>query len=59
MVATHPSRIFASGSASTLYITIPSGVVTDSRFPFEADDEVKVTIEDDRLIVTRATDGTD
>lgn len=52
MVDTHPSRIFASGDATTLYVTIPAQVVADSQFPFEPDDDVSVTIEGNRLIVT-------
>jgi hypothetical protein len=54
MATTHPSRIFASGTASTLYVTIPAQIVTDSQFPFEADDDVVVTLDDDRLIVAPA-----
>ena len=52
MAATHPSRIFASGPASTLYVTVPSRVATDSRFPFAVDDAVRVTIDGDRLVIT-------
>lgn len=54
MTTAHSSRIFASGDATTLYVTIPAGVVTDSQFPFEADDEVTVSIEGDRIVVTAA-----
>lgn len=52
MVDTHPSRIFASGDATTLYVTIPAQVVADSQFAFEPDDDVSVSIDGDRLIVT-------
>lgn len=55
MTSTQPSRIFKSGTATTLYVTIPAEVVTDSQFPFEVDDEVTVTIDEDRLIVTGET----
>jgi hypothetical protein len=51
MTTTHPSRIFDSGSANTLYVTIPAAIVSDSSFPFEADQPVTVTIEGDRLTV--------
>lgn len=52
MAITHPSRIFASGTASTLYVTIPAEVVSDSQFPFEVDDEVTVEINGDQLVVS-------
>lgn len=52
MVDTHPSRIFASGDATTLYVTMPAEVVSDSQFPFDVDDDVIVTIDDDRLVVS-------
>lgn len=52
MTSTKPSRIFASGDATTLYVTIPAGIVSDSQFPFDADDDVRVTIDGDRLVVT-------
>lgn len=58
MVATHPSRVFRSGDASTLYVTIPADVVSDSQFPFEADQAVVVAIEGDRLVVTPEDGGT-
>jgi hypothetical protein len=59
MVTTHPSRIFASGDATTLYVTIPAQIVADSQFPFETDDDVSVTVDGDRLVVTDAADGAD
>jgi hypothetical protein len=55
MVTTHHSRIFASGHATTLYVTIPAQVVADSQFPFEPDDNVSVTIDEDRLVITAAS----
>lgn len=59
MATTHQSRIFGSGPATTLYVTIPAHVVTDSRFPFERDADVSVTIDGDRLVITSlAEDGT-
>lgn len=56
MAQSHPSRIFDSGSASTLYVTIPAQVVADSQFPFEPDDAVVVRIEGDSLRVTSTED---
>lgn len=52
MATTHPTRIFASGNANTLFLTIPARVVTDSQFPFDADDEVTVAIDGDRLVIS-------
>jgi hypothetical protein len=57
MVDTRQSRIFTSGDATTLYVTIPAEVVSDSQFPFDADDDVVVTIEDDGLVVTSPEEG--
>lgn len=56
MTTSHSSRLFASGTASTLYATIPAEIVTDSQFPFEADDAITVTIDGDRLIITADAD---
>jgi antitoxin component of MazEF toxin-antitoxin module len=53
MVDTHSSRIFRSGDATTLYVTIPAGVVSDSQFPFDADQEVTVTIDGEQLLVSK------
>lgn len=52
MTHRHQSRVFANGTATTLYVTIPAHVVSDSQFPFDTDDEVEVTIDDDRLIIS-------
>ena len=35
------------GKARTLFISVPSSVVTDSRFPFHAGDRVKIRITND------------
>lgn len=59
MVDTHPRRIFRSGDATTLYVASPAEAASDSQFPFEADDEITVTIEWNRLVVTENTEGTD
>lgn len=59
MTTSHPSRIFASGDATTLYVTIPAQVVSDSQFPFKTDDAVTVTIENDRLVITRKEGSTE
>lgn len=57
MAQSHPSRIFDSGTASTLYVTIPAQVAADSQFPFEADDAVVVEIDGDALRVIAPEDG--
>lgn len=45
-------RIFESGQARTLYVSIPSEVATDSSFPFEKGEDVTVSIHDGELRVT-------
>lgn len=55
MTTSHSSRLFTSGNANTLYATIPARIVTDSRFPFEVDDAITVTIDGDHLIITADT----
>lgn len=52
MTITHTSRIFASGEAATLFLTLPAAVVSDSTFPFAVDDTVHVTIDGDALHIT-------
>lgn len=49
-------RIFSSGEAKTLYISIPSSVVTDSAFPFEEDQTVTIRIESGELNVIPTED---
>ncbi len=53
MATTETSRIFKSGDANTLYVTIPAAVASDSQFPFEAEEKVIVEIDGDRLLITR------
>jgi hypothetical protein len=57
MPTTHPSRLFASGDASTLYATIPAALVTDSQFPFDVDQPVTVSIDGDSLTITARGDA--
>lgn len=59
MATTYPSRIFPSGDATTLYVTIPAADLSASQFPFDADDDVTITIDGDRLIMTEANEGGD
>lgn len=59
MVTTHSSRIFQSGDATTLYVTIPAELVSDSQFPFDVDDRVTVTIDGDLLVITDNAEATD
>lgn len=46
-------RVFSSGDANTLFISIPSDVAVDSAFPFEEGQEVKIRITDDTLVIER------
>lgn len=58
MVLRGTGRIFRSGEAKTLYISIPSSVVTDSTFPFEEDQTVTIRIENGELTVEPTEDQT-
>lgn len=58
MTTTHPSRIFDSGPATTLYGTIPAQVVADSQFQFKYDDAVTITIDGDQLVIRSHTEDT-
>jgi hypothetical protein len=58
MSNTEASRIFASGKATTLYLTLPAAIVSDSQFPFEPDDTVQITIENDELRIKPVSDTT-
>lgn len=52
MTTTKRSRIFSSGNATTLYLTLPAAVVSDSQFPFAPDDAVQVIIDGETLQIT-------
>lgn len=52
-------RIFRSGEANTLYVSIPSVVATDSAFPFEEDASVTISIEGDGIRITPTDEATD
>lgn len=56
MTTTQDSRIFASGPATTLYVTIPARLASDSQFPFEVDDDVTITIDGEKLVITPTED---
>lgn len=55
MVKDGRGRVVAVGKAKTRYITIPSNVAGDDRFPFVDGEEVKITINNDKksLAVTK------
>jgi hypothetical protein len=38
-------RVVSQGNAKTKYLTIPSALATDSNFPFEEGEQVKITID--------------
>lgn len=57
MPTTHPSRLFESGDATTLYATIPAALVADSQFPFDVDQPVTVSIDGDSLTITAGRDA--
>jgi co-chaperonin GroES (HSP10) len=45
-------RVVAVGKAKTRYITVPSDVASDDRFPFTNGEEVRVTIQPDKKSLT-------
>ncbi|MHA1252644.1 MAG: hypothetical protein ACTSRP_21840 [Candidatus Helarchaeota archaeon] len=47
-------RIFRRSKAHTMYISVPSVIVMDSRFPFSRNGEpVIILIDNDRLIIKK------
>jgi len=42
MVLKERTRILQSTNAKTQYITVPSVMVSDSQYPFKANDEVEI-----------------
>jgi hypothetical protein len=49
-------RIFSSGDANTLFVSIPADVAVDSAFPFDDGQEVKIRIEENKVIVETVED---
>lgn len=49
-------RVFSSGDANTLFVSIPADVAVDSAFPFEEGEDIKIKIEDGKLIVEAIED---
>lgn len=49
-------RVFSSGEARTLYVSIPSRVATDSAFPFSDGETVCVSIEDGMVCIAPTDD---
>lgn len=45
-------RVVAVGKAKTRYITVPSDVASDDRFPFSDGEEVRVIIHQDKKCLT-------
>ena len=45
------SKLYKHPKAATLYVTIPSDVVKDSTFPFQAGDRVTVEIHGQSLMI--------
>ena len=46
-------KVVPAGRAQTRYLSIPASISTDSAFPFETGERVRIQIEHDRLIVSR------
>lgn len=49
-------RVFSSGEANTLFVSIPADVAVDSAFPFEDGQDVKICIEDTTVVVEPTED---
>ena len=49
-------RIFRSGTAYTMYLSIPADIVKDGAFPFDREkgQPVVVHIEDGKLVVSKS-----
>lgn len=55
MVKEGIGRIVPIGAGNTRYISVPSKVATDDRFPFKDQEDVRIRIEEDkgRIIVEK------
>lgn len=55
MTSDGKGKIIKLSNAKTLFVSIPSAVATDSAFPFETGDQVKIVIESEnkRLIIEK------
>ncbi|MDY0237087.1 MAG: hypothetical protein RBR71_13760 [Gudongella sp.] len=53
MVSEGIGRIFPVGGGNTRYVSVPSLVATDERFPFEDNENVRVRIEGSRVVIEK------
>ena len=53
MVKEGIGRVVPIGGGNTRYISVPSMVATDERFPFKDQESVRVRIDGDRVIVEK------
>ncbi len=53
MVKESIGKVFPVGAGNTRYISVPSMVATDDRFPFKDQESVRVRIDGDRVIVEK------
>ncbi|WP_169743676.1 hypothetical protein [Methanolacinia paynteri] len=55
MALTGNGKFISAGRANTKYLTIPAKLITDSAFPFEEGEEVKITVDSQnkRLVVEK------
>jgi len=42
-------RVVSAGTARTRYITVPADVAGDDRFPFADNEQVMITIDENRM----------
>jgi len=51
MVLKKSIKILQSKKASTQYLTIPASMVSDSQYPFKANEEVEIEIDTEKKLM--------
>jgi len=59
MVKEGIGRIVPIGAGNTRYISVPSKVATDDRFPFNDQENVRIRIDGNRVIVEKIEESGD
>ncbi|MFA7122048.1 MAG: hypothetical protein WC277_11260 [Bacilli bacterium] len=59
MVKEGIGRIVPIGAGNTRYISVPSMVATDDRFPFKDQENVRIRIDGNRVIVEKIEESGD
>ena len=53
MTKTAISTIYQHPKGDTLYITVAAKLASDSAFPFKGGDKVRVTVDSNKLVITK------